>query len=48
MKKFITLICCFLMLIPNMVIASETMKVDNEVTRENMLASNAKSAILII
>ena len=47
MKKFMTLICCFLMLIPNMVIASETMKVDNEVTRENMLASNAKSAILI-
>lgn len=47
MKKFITLMCCLLMLIPNMVIASETMMVDNEVTQESVLASNAKSAILI-
>lgn len=46
MKKFITLICCFLMLIPNIVLASQTMKVDNKVD-ESVLASNAKSAILL-
>ena len=46
MKRFINLICCFLMLIPNIVLASQTMKVDNKVD-ESVLASNAKSAILL-
>lgn len=46
MKRFITLMCCFLMLIPNIVLASQTMKVDNKVD-ESVLASNAKSAILL-
>ena len=47
MKKIITLFCCLLVLFPSIVMASETMKVDEEVNPESTLASNAKSAILI-
>lgn len=47
MKKIITLFCCLLLLFPSIVMASETMKVDEEVNPESTLASNAKSAILI-
>lgn len=47
MKKIIIYLSCLLLLIPNYVSASETMKVNEEITGESILASNAKSAILI-